>query len=107
MDKIINDIVWWIPFKKLRNAIRHYLTLDVQYKQSIISYNYYKSYGQPLYNTFANKAKEESVTYMKQYINYIIFLDRLEEMEYHLKNSIEIDGLFLEFGVHEGRSINF
>ena len=24
-DKIINEIVWWIPFKKLRNSIRNYL----------------------------------------------------------------------------------
>ncbi|MDA0048193.1 class I SAM-dependent methyltransferase [Brachyspira hyodysenteriae] len=26
MNKIINDIVWYIPFKKLRNALRNYLT---------------------------------------------------------------------------------
>ena len=24
-EKIINDIVWWIPIKKLRNNIRNYL----------------------------------------------------------------------------------
>ncbi|WP_300759362.1 radical SAM protein [uncultured Brachyspira sp.] len=24
-QKLINDIVWWIPFKKLRNAVREYL----------------------------------------------------------------------------------
>ena len=25
IEKIINDIVWWIPFKKLRNNVRNYL----------------------------------------------------------------------------------
>lgn len=25
IEKIINDIVWWIPFKKLRNNIRNIL----------------------------------------------------------------------------------
>lgn len=33
IDKIINNIVWWIPIKKLRNAVREYL--NIVYKELI------------------------------------------------------------------------
>lgn len=33
IDKIINNIVWWIPIKKLRNSIREYL--NIIYKELI------------------------------------------------------------------------
>ena len=33
VNKIINNIVWWIPIKKLRNAVREYL--NIVYKELI------------------------------------------------------------------------
>ncbi|WP_232473251.1 hypothetical protein [Brachyspira sp. SAP_772] len=29
IDEIMNKIVWWIPFKNLRNAVREYLIYSV------------------------------------------------------------------------------
>ena len=37
-EKIINEIVWWIPIKKLRNNIRNYLLNECKYKNEIKEY---------------------------------------------------------------------
>ena len=36
--KYIDDIVWWIPIKKLRNAIRTYLINKINMEKEIINY---------------------------------------------------------------------
>lgn len=68
-EKIINDIVWWIPIKKLRNNIRNYLiNREKQYqlltkeiadiKKYLLNVNHQLSYININLGTDENKRKE-------------------------------------------------
>ncbi|MEI0486447.1 hypothetical protein [Brachyspira intermedia] len=78
--KIIDDIVFYIPFKKLRNAVREYLLEKLQLEYNKLSFlkdiqykiDYYISnqrFG--YFNKFTIKASEETYEYvsnvLKQY----------------------------------------
>ena len=136
MDKkTIDNIVWYIPFKKLRNSLRDYLTelISIQNNQ----YNSIKTleaiilskleyYNKEELNSIKNldnfikrgmhnqftirlaKSVIDSVNYLEQKNSNDIklFQSTMQELEYILINEIEIDGLFLEFGVFNGKSIN-
>lgn len=116
--KIIDDIVFYIPFKKLRNAVREYLLEKLQLEYNKLSFlkdiqykiDYYISnqrFG--YFNKFTIKASEETYEYvsnvLKQY-DVPFMLTQYHELEYILKNEKLIDGLFLEFGVYTGNTIN-
>ena len=40
--RIIDSLVWWIPFRKLRNAFRDYLNLKLDMQRNIIHDKFYK-----------------------------------------------------------------
>lgn len=116
--KIIDDIVWYIPFKKLRNAVREYLLEKSQLEYNKLSVlngihyrisNYIDALRVSYYNKFRDKASEETYEYvsnvLKQYDVQFMY-DSYVELEYILKNEKLIDGLFLEFGVFSGATIN-
>lgn len=50
INEIINKIVWWIPFKKLRNAVREYL-LSIYYNIENI-YKQIDNYDKKMSNRF-------------------------------------------------------
>lgn len=136
MDKkTIDNIVWYIPFKKLRNSLREYLTELVSLKNNQIDYkkiedliiknlqltredelNILKNLDSYLKRGIFNqytirrvKSLIDSVDYLEKNDskNIKLFESALPELDYILKNEIEKEGIFLEFGVFNGKSINF
>ncbi|MEI0844742.1 hypothetical protein R4M06_12415 [Brachyspira pilosicoli] len=92
IEKIINDIVWWIPFKSLRNAVREYLLYNINLNAELLKEikNSNKNYKElnnkidnleeyikklniklPLY--MSNDEKELFIKYIKNSKNYIEF----------------------------------
>lgn len=43
IKRCIDNIVWWIPFKKLRNSLREYLLYIAEYKQTAATNHYEKN----------------------------------------------------------------
>ncbi|WP_052768080.1 TylF/MycF/NovP-related O-methyltransferase [Brachyspira hyodysenteriae] len=100
----IDDIVFYIPFRRLRDAVRIYLRKKIEFQDAILEE---KRKRMP-FIAFQKKAEEETYEYLSPYLNDLTFFESyLEEMKYHLLNEIEIDGLFLEFGVYKGSSLNY
>ncbi|ANN64797.1 hypothetical protein BHYOB78_00860 [Brachyspira hyodysenteriae ATCC 27164] len=103
----MDEIVWWIPFKKLRNNIRIYLNylIDKDNKIKITEEN-----TEIIYN-LKKEATLETIHYIKKYALNAILFDNIVNMYEHIfynylfqyKNT---NYLFLEFGVFNGTSIN-
>ena len=147
--KYIDDIVWWIPIKKLRNAIRTYLINKINMEKEIINYlkeisssnkniikylndnsiqnkdiinNLNKNFKMlkaqedlhPLY-LLRKKAALNTVEYIENNNNKaVMFYDKFQLLKFALENVLEnfnnedvTIGLFLEFGVFKGTTINF
>ena len=95
--KVIDDIMWYIPFKKLRNALRTYLLSIADVEYSNASNNDTKYYSNPIEEYFLLKNRRKSGedkrisfdikddTDIDYLINYQI-LHKLKEIE--LKNKI-------------------
>lgn len=123
MDKkIIDDIVWYIPFKKLRNALRNYLYFLIdtnQLKQDINDIN----------NTISNLYRDTMYfnrIISEYHINMLLKLPkysnekRLERYGFQVYSQNEEDGMineifnrigttnkfFIEFGVQSGLESN-
>lgn len=118
MDKkVIDNIVWYIPFRKLRDAVREYLKALVtpiipripsNSSPSSIS----RAYQRSILDLMWQEAAKESVKYIcKNGSNARMFVDRIQLLKFmleeYIKNNDYKDKLFLEFGVFEGWSINF
>ncbi|MEI0529225.1 hypothetical protein R4J00_11355 [Brachyspira intermedia] len=62
--KMIDDIVWYIPFKKLRNAVREYLNYKLQIeidKLSVLNkIDNYMNRHKGYYEKLINKSAEET-----------------------------------------------
>lgn len=119
---IVDDIVWWIPFKRLRNAVRNYLivkniqyTSIIEHLENIVNHNNFTMQLQMHPKHILSKyAAKEAALYIKENADTaILFENRFELLEYSLKILNEQfkeklnDYLFLEFGVFKGESINF
>ncbi|MEI0510484.1 TylF/MycF/NovP-related O-methyltransferase [Brachyspira intermedia] len=111
--KMIDDIVWYIPFKKLRNAVREYLNYKLQIeidKLSVLNkIDNYMNRHKGYYEKLINKSAEETYEYVSNVLSKydVPFMPHCYyELEYILKNKPLIDGLFLEFGVYTGSTIN-
>lgn len=128
-NNIINDIVWYIPFKKLRNALREYLFKVLNLKEEIIKEvlnlkeEIIKLRGEtnkmviseenlnPIY-LLRKKAAYETVNYILEKANNAnLFNDRFHLLNYvmntYFLNKDNQNKLFLEFGVFQGSTINF
>ena len=110
---MIDDIVWYIPFKKLRNAVREYLNYKLQIeidKLSVLNkIDNYMNRHKGYYEKLINKSAEETYEYVSNVLSKydVPFMPHCYyELEYILKNKPLIDGLFLEFGVYTGSTIN-
>ena len=111
--RIIDSLVWWIPFRKLRNAFRDYLNLKLDMQRNIIHDKFYK----------------RTVEYIlsDNYINNILNSEkykkdekRLERFGYKVYSQNDEDGIineifnrigttnkfFVEFGVQDGLETN-
>ena len=121
LKKIISDIVWYIPFKKLRNALREYLyiiaskdskTDEILNKLEYIRYVEEAKHQNLFYNLWENSMKEtiDYVNSTSLAINSKWFEDKFKMYEYvfeeYIKNNKYDDKLFLEFGVYTGGTIN-
>ncbi|WP_107927272.1 hypothetical protein [Brachyspira hampsonii] len=81
--KVIDDIVWYIPFKKLRNAIREYL---LNISNNIENINYIKNNEVDFNNRrlkirndlpilLQKKATDETIEFINEYTpNVTVFL---------------------------------
>ena len=116
MDKkVIDNIVWYIPFRKLRDAVREYMLYKIEkanIRDEHISNipNYYAN-GRIL-DLITAESTKESVKYIcENGSNARMFGDRKQLLKFmleeYVKNNNYKDKLFLEFGVFEGNSINF
>lgn len=111
MDKkVIDNIVWYIPFRKLRDAIREYLTELIKLLD-LISYSNGNPQGKIL-DLISQESVKESVKYIcENGSNARMFDDRKQllkfTLEEYVKNNDYKNKLFLEFGVFEGYTINF
>ena len=129
MDKkVIDNIVWYIPFRKLRDAVREYLNEHVKLLGENIrlsseqirllnnlpdkNYKYdFQTYRSKILELVHKESTKESIKYIcENGSNSIIFRDRREMFKFvfeeHVKTNDYKDKLFLEFGVFEGWSIN-
>lgn len=110
MDKkVIDNIVWYIPFRKLRDALREYLTEHIKLLDLISFSN--NPQGKIL-DLISQESVKESVKYIcENGSNARMFGDRKQLLKFTLeeytKNNDSKNKLFLEFGVFEGASINF
>ena len=104
MDKkVIDNIVWYIPFRKLRDAVREYLKALVTQSQE---------YPCNILDLMWQEAAKESVKYICEKgsnAGMFRYRDGLFKFafEEYVKNNDYKNKLFLEFGVFEGQSINF
>lgn len=104
MDKkVIDNIVWYIPFRKLRDAVREYLKALVTQSQE---------YPCNILDLMWQEAAKESVKYIcEKGSNAGMFRCRdglfKFAFEEYVKNNDYKDKLFLEFGTYKGESINF
>ncbi|MEI0799468.1 class I SAM-dependent methyltransferase [Brachyspira intermedia] len=123
--KVINDIVWYIPFKKLRNAVREYLIIkynkleDFNNKLTNISNkvenidNHNKMKQENLFYNLWKYSLDETVEYLQEKaINSKWFNAKNDMYDYIFNEYIKKDEnykekLFLEFGVYYGSSINY
>lgn len=105
MDKkVIDNIVWYIPFRKLRDAVREYLSNISNYADSNKDFK--------ILHLITKEATQESVRYIcENGSNARMFVDRFQLLKFmleeHIKTNDYKDKLFLEFGVFEGSTINF
>ncbi|MCZ9888094.1 hypothetical protein OFS07_04970 [Brachyspira hyodysenteriae] len=78
--KVIDEIVWWIPFKKLRNNIRIYLNylIDKDNKIKITEEN-----TEIIYN-LKKEATLETIHYIKKYALNAILFDNIVNMYEHI-----------------------
>jgi len=112
MDKkVIDDIVWFIPFKKLRNALRIYLSARMDTLDYLKNLDPYRLDRSRILNLIEKESMKESVEYIcKNGSNARMFGSREELLKFmfeeHIKNCDYKNKLFLEFGVYEGYSIN-
>lgn len=114
MDKkVIEDIVWYIPFKKLRNALKEYLILlanKLEEKQTTFLITEESTH--PIY-LLRKEAALDTIKYISEYAkDAVLFYDRYQLLRYimvnYFSNKIGYeDKLFLEFGVFSGDTINF
>ena len=116
MDKkVIDNIVWYIPFRKLRDAVREYLSEQIRLLNNLPDKNYkYDLYtcSLKIFELLHEEDTKESIKYIRENgSNAIMFTDRMEMFKFvfeeHVKTNDYKDKLFLEFGVFEGQSINF
>ncbi|WP_455145959.1 FkbM family methyltransferase [Brachyspira pilosicoli] len=124
MDKkVIDNIVWWIPFKKLRNAIRNYIVeknnLNDELKK-IIYHNNQLLYS--INNTLYNSIFISSNQFVNDLLKDKRYEDkkRLERFGYKVYSQNDEDGIineifnrigttnkfFVEFGVQTGLECN-
>lgn len=116
MDKkvIIDNLVWWIPIKKLRNAVRDYinLKLDMQMQTNFTNNKFYKRTVEYIL----------SDNYINNILNQEKYRDkkRLEIFGYKVYSQNDEDGIineifnrigttnkfFVEFGVQDGLESN-
>ena len=114
MDKkVIDNIVWYIPFRKLRDAVREYLSEQIRLLNNLPDKNYkydFQTYRSKILELVHKESTKESIKYICEN-GSIIFRDRREMFKFvfeeHVKTNDYKDKLFLEFGVFEGWSINF
>lgn len=134
-NKIVDDIVWYIPFKRLRNAVRNYLNMKIEKEQEFINI-LYKIYDISIENnnivkniqssTSANEFFNDSVKdiYKTQLLEMIEnkYNDskRLEKFGFKVYSQNDEDGIineifnrigttnkfFVEFGVQNGLESN-
>lgn len=116
MDKkVIDNIVWYIPFRKLRDAIREYLSEQIRLLNNLPDKNYkydLDTCSLKIFELLHEEDTKESIKYIRENgSNAIMFTDRIEMFKFvfeeHVKTNDYKDKLFLEFGVFEGQSINF
>lgn len=117
MDKkVIDNIVWYIPFRKLRDAVREYLSelikpYDINIPPNININNSQYSQAKIL-DLITQESVKESVKYIcENGSNARMFGDRGHLLKFvleeYVKNNDYKNKLFLEFGVWTGVSINF
>lgn len=119
MDKkVIDDIVWYVPFKKLRNALRIYLyelITKEQTKEKELN-KLHRDFYNADYNSILSLISKESIKQSVEYIsnkgsNARMFGSREELLKFvleeYVKTSNYTNKLFLEFGVYSGHTINF
>ena len=131
MDKkTIDNIVWWIPFKKLRNSVRELLLYNIETRNLLIK-------NQEIQQNIINKLENNINSYMfkktifdelqfQEYINSILKQEkyndkkRLEKFGYKVYSQNDEDGIiqeifnrigttnkfFVEFGVQDGLESN-
>ena len=126
--KIINDMVWYIPFKKLRNSVREYLLYNKEINSNLVeisnSSEKIKEINSrlskienddlnPIYNLH-KKALNETVDYIENHLHTaLLFNHKFDLLQYCMGILIETFGnkinekLLLEFGVFRGETINF
>lgn len=127
MDKkVIDDIVWYVSFKKLRNALRIYLyeliaknneLNNISLQLNNISDKLYSDFIYKVdYNSILSLISKESIKQSVEYIsnngsNARIFVTKEELLKFvleeYVKTSNYTNKLFLEFGVYSGHTINF
>lgn len=114
MDKkVIDNIVWYIPFRKLRDSLREYLSRHIELLDNL-------SRNLPNSNYDSGKIfdliQKESLIDSAKYIyengsNVRMFWDRAQLLKFILEEYVKKgdykNKLFLEFGVFEGWSINY
>ncbi len=115
MDKkVIDDIVYYIPFKKLRNAVREYLTaLAFKIEEKHQNFLITEESTHPVY-LLRKQASLDTLEYIsKNASDAVLFYDRYQLLEYimntYFKDKQEKydNKIFLEFGVFSGDTINF
>lgn len=103
IEKIINDIVWYIPFKKLRNSLREYMILNLnkEQKNEIVPIGHYESPYPP---------REEILKGYNDYIKneYNFYgLDMNDEKQLDFYNKIKVYFNDFDFSEHNEDSENY
>ena len=105
--KTIDNIVWYIPFKRLRNSVRDYLKEVIRILNNTQYYMDRGRYSQ--HRVRRMMAVQECVKYLEDHDarNITMLSTAFEELKYVFENEIELNGLFLEFGVYRGGTLNY
>jgi hypothetical protein len=88
--------------KKVLNILKKHMMPDIVIQPK-------KSYF-TAYNMFTEEEELKSYNYFKKFFKSAIFLEENKIREYSIKKALKVnkeENLFLEFGVFQGKSINF
>ena len=113
LEKLINDIVWWIPFKKKRNYLRNKLIKNINDKLSdydnilAMDYSLILEFRKNIindsdfinkYRSFFTNLDNKSINIFIEIMSYIMNYDNIDDIVYlknnKLKEYYKIDSIY-------------